>query len=148
MKILSKLQREQAKIRLLSWSEKLLLVYVLGVLIVFRALLVLFPLKWFIMPQTGSGSHTSKKGMPQAIIDKRVWAVRALSARLPLGFTCLVQALAMKWLLKNQPDVRVHIGVHKNSVDSFSAHAWVTCQYKTILGEQPNLVFEPILAWN
>lgn len=148
MKILSKLQREQAKIRTLSWTEKLLLVYILGVLILFRILLVLFPLKWFITSQTGSTSHTSKKGMPQAIIDKRVRAVRLLSARIPLGFTCLVQALATKWLLKNQPDVRVHIGVRKNSVDGFSAHAWVTCQFKTILGEQPNLVFEPILAWN
>ncbi|MBC3784076.1 lasso peptide biosynthesis B2 protein [Spirosoma utsteinense] len=148
MNVLSKLRRKQAKIRSLSWTEKLLLISVLTVLILFKVLLILFPLKWFITSVSDAATHKSKEGIPLAIMDKRIWAVRVLSAHIPLGFTCLVQALATKWLLKNQPDVRVHIGVRTNSIDGFSAHAWVTYQYKTILGEQPNMVFEPILAWN
>lgn len=129
-------------------TEKLLLVYVLLVLIHFKVLLILFPLKWFIRTLSGPASYKLKNGVPHSTIEKRVWAVRVLSARLPFGFTCLVQALATKWLLKNQPDVRVHIGVRKNSVEGFSAHAWVTYQNETLLGEQPNVVFEPILTWS
>jgi hypothetical protein len=148
MKTLSKLGHKQAKVRSLLWTEKLLLVYVLTVLTLYKVLLLLFPLKWFITPVSGPTFHKPKREIAQSTIDKRVWAVRVVSAHIPFGFTCLVQALATKWLLKNQPDVRVHIGVRTNSVDGFSAHAWVTYQYKTILGEQPNLVFEPILDWN
>lgn len=147
MNILSKLRHKQAKIRSLSWTEKLRLSYVFIVLLLVKVLLTLFPLKWFITSAADPASCKSKKGISQASIDKRIQAVRVVSAHIPLGFTCLVQAIATKWLLKNQPDVRVHIGVRTNSVDGFSAHAWVTCQYKIILGEQPNMVFEPILAW-
>jgi len=66
----------------------------------------------------------------------------------PLGFTCLVQALGAKWLLKNYPDVQLRIGVRNNRAEGFSAHAWLTYQNRTILGEQADQVFEPILAWN
>ncbi len=124
----------------------MLLIKVLAVLICFKLLLVLFPLKWFIKPVTLS--HDSKEALSVSFISGQIWAIKTVSARIPIGFTCLVQALAGKWLLKKHPDVRVHIGVRNNSLDGFSSHAWVTYQHNTILGEQPNLVFEPILAWN
>jgi|GEM_PF-1262294 len=146
MKILSKLRRDQAKIHSLSWPKRILLMKVLAVLVFFKLLLILFPLKWFIKPVPVS--YNSKKTLSRSFIDKQIWAIKIVSARVPMGLTCLVQALAGKWLLKNHPDVRVHIGVRNNSLDGFSAHAWVTYQHNTILGEQPNLVFEPILAWN
>lgn len=77
-----------------------------------------------------------------------VWAINVISNRIPLGFTCLVQALSAKWLLNNNPEIRIRIGVHKNNDQIFSAHAWVDYKNKTILGEQKNQVFEPILEWN
>ncbi|WP_077920474.1 lasso peptide biosynthesis B2 protein [Spirosoma sp. 209] len=147
MKTLSKLRLRYAKISSLRWTEKILLIYVLAVLILVKVLILLFPVSWFITPRSAPASHTSKRGIPTATMNKRVWAVNVLSTHIPLGFTCLIQALAAKWLLKNQPHVRVHIGVRSHTADGFSAHAWVTYQSVTILGEQPNLLFEPILAW-
>lgn len=119
---------------------------VLAVLVFFKLLLIVFPLKWFIKPV--SISSNSKKALSQSFINRQIWAIKTVSSRIPKGFTCLNQALAGKWLLKKHPDVRVHIGVRKNSIDGFSAHAWLTYQHNTILGEQPDLVFEPILVWN
>jgi len=91
---------------------------------------------------------THKKALSDSYITKQIWAVRVISVRIPLGFTCLVQAIGTKWLLKNYPDVQVCVGVRNSKTEGFSAHAWVTHQNKTILGEQINQAFEPILAWN
>ena len=80
-------------------------------------------------------------------LDNIVWAITVVSARVPMGFTCLVQALSAKWFLQNYSDVHIRIGVHKSIPQGFAAHAWVVYKNRTILGEQTNQVFEPILDW-
>ncbi|GAB3881781.1 hypothetical protein GCM10028825_03510 [Spirosoma agri] len=80
-------------------------------------------------------------------LQTTVWAIRVVSNRIPLGFTCLVQALSAKWLLRKHSGVRIHIGVHKSTAQEFSAHAWVTYNGTVILGEQTTQVFQPILEW-
>ena len=116
------------------------------VLTIYRGLLILFPFKRFMMPVNGLTPRTVL--LSEELINDVVWAVHLVSSKIPLGFTCLVQALAVKWLLKNQPDVHLCIGVRKSSKEVFSAHAWIVYRNKTILGEQPELFFEPILKWN
>lgn len=130
----------------LSWSEKCLLVRVFVVLLICKGLLIVSPFNRFI--RSTQISTPPPKTISEWYINQQIWAVRVISARIPLGFTCLVQALGTKWLLKNHPDVRVCVGVRNNRTDGFSAHAWLTYQNKIILGEQTNQVFEPILVWN
>jgi len=123
-----------------------MLVKVFGALATYKCLLLIFPFNKFL--KTTKRSPQAAEALYDELLTDTVWAIQVVSNRIPLGFTCLVQALSAKWLLHNNPDVRVCIGVHKNSQQDFSAHAWVVYKDKTILGEQANQVFEPILDWN
>ncbi len=146
MKNLSKPPHNLTKLCCLTWAEKWLLLKVLVVLATYKALLVFFPFSRFITAHPLSTPQ--KKALCDSYITEQIWAVRVISARIPLGFTCLVQALGTKWLLNDHPDVRVCVGVRNRKIEGFSAHAWVTHQNKIILGGQTDLVFEPILVWN
>lgn len=146
MKSLSKLKHDRIKFWSLSRRKKWLLTKVFIVLAIYRGLLIVFPFKRFMMPANGSTPQIVV--LSEELIKEVVWAVHLVSSKIPLGFTCLTQALAVKWLLKNHPDVHICIGVRKSSNDLFSAHAWIAYQNKIILGEQPKQFFEPILEWN
>ena len=146
MKSLSKPANSTAKFVSLSGHKKWLLVKAFGVLATYKCLLLIFPFNKFFKT-TRKSTHPSE-ALSGALLTDTVWAIQVVSNRIPLGFTCLVQALSAKWLLHNNPDVRVCIGVHKNTQQDFSAHAWVVYKEKIILGEQANQVFEPILDWN
>jgi hypothetical protein len=130
----------------LSLQDQWLLVKIGIVLTIYKGLLRLFPFSQFVNP-AGKRSRL-KKASSEEKRTRIVWAIRVVSSRMPLDYTCLVQALAAKWVLKRDPDVRIHIGVQKNEKQAFSAHAWVVYKDKIILGEQPNQVFKPILDWN
>ncbi|MCX6217890.1 lasso peptide biosynthesis B2 protein [Spirosoma sp.] len=145
MRSLSKLRSRLAKLRRVSWSERWLLMQVFAVLITYKGLLVILPFRTFLShhPPADTGDALSETELRRVI-----WAIQALSTRLPLGFTCLVQALSAKWLLKKHPAIRIYIGVHKTERQAFAAHAWIVYKDKTILGEQANQVFKPILHWN
>ena len=144
MKGLSRLLPNLAKFWRLNVPEKRLLIRVFVVLAVCKVLLLIIPFRRFV----NFTKTTPQEALKDAFINKRVWAVRAVSAQVPFGFTCLVQAISTKWLLRNHPDVRVHIGVRKDRVEGFSAHAWLTYKNSIILGEQSNHAFEPILTWD
>lgn len=146
MKSLLKLWRSLVKLWDLSWAKKWLLLRVVVVLAAYRMLLLFVPFSRFIT--LTPVSTPQKRVLPDSYVAEQIWAVKVISARLPLGFTCLVQALATKWLLKSHPDARVCVGVRNNETDGFSAHAWLTYRNEIILGEQTGQVFEPILAWN
>lgn len=130
----------------LSRRKKWLLTNVFLVLTIYRGLLILFPFKRFMMSANGLAPRTIL--LSEELVNEVIWAIHLISSKIPLGFTCLIQALAAKRLLKNQPDVHLCIGVRKSRNELFSAHAWIAYQNKIILGEQPNQVFEPILEWN
>lgn len=56
-------------------------------------------------------------------------------ARLVPGASCLTQALALQWLLAragHASDLR--IGVRQDESGAFSAHAWVSCNRRIVLG--------------
>ena len=146
MKSSSKPPHRLVKFWCLNWTQKWLLLKALVVLAAYKVLLLIIPFSRFIAPT--SASIPQKKALCDSYITEQLWAVRVISAQIPLGFTCLVQALGTKWLLKNHPDIQVCVGVRNSKTEGFSAHAWVTHQHKIILGEQTSQVFEPILAWN
>ncbi|GAB3506404.1 hypothetical protein GCM10027341_39410 [Spirosoma knui] len=145
MKSSLKKQSDFAKLRSLRGHDIGLLTQAFFALLAYKALLLVFPFNKFVaVKQRPDGSANV---LPDEVIDKTTWAIRVISARIPFGFTCLVQALSAKWLLKN-PEVQICIGVQKSATDQFSAHAWVVYKGRTILGEQANQVFQPIMEWN
>lgn len=144
MKNLSKQWNRAAKIWSLSWQDKWLLTQAFSVLIVYKFLLLIIPFSQFIRKNE---VISSQRSLPEEKIKAVIWAVRVVSAHVPLGFTCLVQALSARWLLRNQPDIQLKIGVQKSAVEGFAAHAWVEYKGKIIIGEQVGQLFEPILAW-
>jgi Transglutaminase-like superfamily len=59
-------------------------------------------------------------------LAQTAWAVGAVAARWPWRATCMPQALTFKHLLRQEPDLKLVIGVNiipQNKV--FQAHAWV-----------------------
>ncbi len=146
MKNLSKWPRKAVLVYALGWPDKWLLFRVFTLLTVYKGLVLVLPFRYFMPLSTGVSG-------PKAIPSDRsvaeiVRTIQVVSANVPLGFTCLVQALGAKWLLHNYAGIHLHIGVQKSADAGFSAHAWVTYNNKIILGEQADQVFEPILEWN
>lgn len=68
-------------------------------------------------------------------IQDTAWAVRTAARVLPISLTCLPQALAVKYLLRNQPDLVLNIGVQPST--HFVAHAWVEKAGQIVIGEWP-----------
>lgn len=58
-------------------------------------------------------------------------------ARLVPGATCLTQALALQFVLARTGHASLlQIGVRKDADGAFSAHAWVTCNDRVVLGQR------------
>ncbi|QIP15391.1 lasso peptide biosynthesis B2 protein [Spirosoma aureum] len=146
MKNLSKQLTSFTRFIELSWYKKFLLGKAFIVLAVYKCLLFIFPFNFFF--KKSINAIPSNSAPVEENLVATVWAIGVVSNRIPLGFTCLVQALSAKWLLKKYPDVHICIGVHKSTSQAFSAHAWVVYKNKVILGEQETQVFQPILEWN
>jgi len=64
------------------------------------------------------------------------WAVRAASRGVPGGGHCLTQALAARALLRRHGyEARLHIGVSREGVLGFAAHAWVELDGEVLIGD-------------
>ena len=63
------------------------------------------------------------------------WAVRTLGRRLPWMSQCLVQAVAVTWMLQRR-DIpsTLYFGLAKDSDGTLKAHAWVRCGAKILTG--------------
>jgi len=79
-------------------------------------------------------------------VDRIVWAVGAASRWLP-GTTCLTSALALQRLLSRQGHAsELHIGVARRE-EKFSAHAWLVCDGRVLMGELEHDGFTRLVAW-
>jgi hypothetical protein len=68
-----------------------------------------------------------------------IWAVRRASRFVP-GATCLTQALVGRVLLARAGHLsEVRIGVRKDSVRGFEAHAWLEHRGEVVLGDLEDL---------
>lgn len=144
MKTSSKRPTDFAKFLSLNWPHKWLLVRALVVMMGYKLVLLILPFRRLVK-RTPSFSPSA----PSApAVESVAWAIQVVSRKIPFGFTCLVQAIAAKQLLKNHPDVRLCIGVRKSAFEEFSAHAWLACGDRIILGEQTAQAFKPIAEWN
>jgi hypothetical protein len=79
-------------------------------------------------------------------VDRIVWAVDAVSRRLP-GTACLSSALALQRLLSRQGHAsELHIGVARRE-ERFSAHAWLVHDGRILMGESERDHFTQLVAW-
>lgn len=65
------------------------------------------------------------------------WAVQAIARHVPLGFVCLPQAIAAKWMLRRRgcPST-LYLGVAPNGGSAeLPAHAWLRVGHKIVTGE-------------
>lgn len=90
------------------------------------------------------GYAAIRRHMPRAEEreDSRFWArqvarrIERLAWFVP-GATCLTQALALQFVLARTGHASIlHIGVRKDAEGTFSAHAWVTCNDRVVLGQR------------
>jgi hypothetical protein len=85
-------------------------------------------------------------------IEQIVWGVRAVSRYVP-NATCLTQALVVqRFLITSGYRCRFRLGVAKDAVRGFEAHAWVECDERVVIGESVGESvtsrFTPIAAWD
>jgi hypothetical protein len=74
------------------------------------------------------------RGTARVPAERLVWAVQAASRRVPRA-TCLVQAVAADALLTRAGyESVVEIGVAKDNLSRFEAHAWVRCGGRIVIG--------------
>jgi hypothetical protein len=86
---------------------------------------------------SGEPRSSSLTGTPARI----VWALQALSRRLPGKNTCLVQALAAQAMLRRRGYAsELRIGVSgRGPTGAIKAHAWVECDGRVVLGQLEDL---------
>lgn len=79
---------------------------------------------------------------PQGRIDSHFWGRQVARrierlARFVPGASCLTQALALKFVLGRAGHAsQIQIGVKQDGEGAFSAHAWVTCNGRIVLGQR------------
>jgi hypothetical protein len=79
-------------------------------------------------------------------VERIAWAVGAASRLLPRT-SCLASALALQRALSKQGHGSdLHIGVAKQG-EKFSAHAWLACEGRILVGEVEHGRFTQLVAW-
>jgi hypothetical protein len=81
-------------------------------------------------------------------VEQLLWAVKVASRYLP-GTTCLTQALAAQVLLTHSGfPSQMEIGVAKDELQRFQAHAWVVCQGQVVLGRRDVERYNSMMVWD
>ncbi len=112
----------------------------------FKAALLQLRIYWQLRTRT-FGAFQRQFSPPkvplQSSAEVLAWtdAVRRTGGK--LRSTCLVQALALKYLA---PETHLRIGVANHK--GFEAHAWVEFQGEVILGNVPDFEYVPIWEMN
>ena len=121
-----------SKFRRLSSAERSLLLQSFILLAWVRLALWVLPFRWVsrVCARHSGNRRRICTAIPE---DRLIWAVRVTAPRVP-GATCLVQAMAAKYLLERcgrKP--RLHFGTTKDN-GRLLAHAWLELDGRTVLG--------------
>lgn len=146
MKTSSKRYSDLANFLALGGAQRALLLRAFVALLVFKGLHRLLSFR-LLRCLTGTRMRRPGTASPQAV-EAAAWAVRVVSAKSPVAFTCLVQALTARWLLGSHPDLRVRLGVRRGPAEPFAAHAWLEWRGRVVLGDQPGPAFTPLFEWS
>jgi Transglutaminase-like superfamily len=135
--------RQLRRFTQLTMAERRVLIRVLLVVGVARTAL------WVLPVEAARGVVArAATGATGESVEHLVWAVRIVSRYLP-GATCLTQALAAQALLTHSGfPSQVEIGVAKDELGRFHAHAWVVCQGQVVLGERQGERYNSLMVWD
>ena len=75
-----------------------------------------------------------------------IYYIKGISVNIPLGFSCLPQALTLKYFLKNNASTKLILGVN-NENSNFKAHAWVEQNGEYLIGDIPFETYSPLWQW-
>lgn len=132
-----------------GWRDQVLLVEALAWLGVARLLLLLLPFRW-LAPSLGQAMTESPSAISpseRALALKVSWAVQSVAAHVPLGFVCLPQALAAKWMLRRRClATTLYLGVATPERTKLTAHAWLRAGDKILTGREASRQHTTI-AW-
>lgn len=72
-------------------------------------------------------------------VQRVSWAVPVAAARVPWRSDCFIQAMAARrWLARNGVPTELKIGVCKDPITGFEAHAWLIAEGQVIIGGDIN----------
>lgn len=107
-----------------------------------RLLIKVFPFRW-IAPHLGRPMLESPRAANE--VERRLafriaWAVQTVARNVPLGFVCLPQAIAAKWMLRRRrlPST-LYLGLQKRGDIKLTAHAWLRFGDRIIAGRAESL---------
>jgi hypothetical protein len=80
------------------------------------------------------GPRAASRRIAELPVDRLAWAVQVAARRIP-GASCLVQALALQWVLARAGQgAIIHVGVANHGADAFESHAWLEHCGKILVG--------------
>jgi hypothetical protein len=108
--------------------DRRLLIEALALLCWARLLIRVVPFRW-IAPHLGrpmAESPVDVGDAPRQLALRVAWAVQAVAHHVPLGFACLPQAVAAKWMLRRRrlPST-LYLGLQRQKEYATTAHAWL-----------------------
>lgn len=141
-----------SKFLVLSWKERFLLLEAFSFLGMVRALLLLLPFK-HIAPYLGRQlpmeDIRGSKFPPSEEAIQIGWAVDVMSRYTPWESTCLTQAIACKFMLRQRglPSL-LYLGTKKDETGQFTAHAWLENENSILLGGGDSESFTVLSAFS
>ncbi len=121
-----------------TWAERLILLEAFAWLCWARLLLLTVPFRW-IAPHLGrqmAEGPATLADSDRLVVGRVSWAVLAVSRRAELGFVCLPQAMAAKWMLRRRKlTSTLYLGLRTNEKASLSAHAWLRVGDRILTGQ-------------
>ena len=120
-----------------DWAGRGLLLEALACLCWAKLLLLLVPFRW-VAPLLGKSQTESPPDITPTELDLAEhvsWAVQTAAKHVPLGFVCLPQAMAAKWMLRRRHLAStLYLGVARPDEVKFTAHAWLRAGDKILTG--------------
>lgn len=133
-----------------DWSGRFLLLEALVWLGWAKLLLIVVPFRWIAprlgRPQTESPAALAPENLELA---RRIsWAVQAVARHVPLGFVCLPQAMAAKWMLRRRRLAStLYLGLARPDETKLTAHAWLRAGDRILTGRAESLTHKTIACF-
>jgi hypothetical protein len=125
-----------------SSADRRLLIEALGLLCWARLLIRVLSFRR-IAPRLGQPMKESPREIDETerqLASRIAWAVQAVTRNAPLGFVCLPQAIAAKWMLRRRrvPST-LYLGLQRKDEFDLTAHAWLRVGDRILTGRAESL---------
>ena len=131
------------RVRRLNGRQKRLLLRAAGLLAIASAAVALLPFRMAVR------FVSVRLGRSRAAPDEYIWAVEAVSRRLPWRTVCIEKGLVAQRMLRSSGiDAALHYGArHHPDTGRLEAHVWVTVDGRAVMGGAEAADFAPIAVY-